>query len=154
MAKLYTDLRKESMVGWNQSCVIHMYTYIRVVLSNGGPFQGYRHPECIVHNYVALNICMHCTCAVCIYMADYVRHADVYVTNLDMHVLLRKSKVTLLHVLYPQRTGSIPITMRHIESIIRITEAHARMHLREYVHNDDVDMAIQAMLERFIDTQK
>jgi DNA replication licensing factor MCM2 len=28
-------------------------------------------------------------------------------------------------------TGSIPITVRHIESIIRIAEAHARMHLRE-----------------------
>ena len=53
-----------------------------------------------------------------------------------------------------QRTGSIPITVRHIESIIRIAEAHARMHLREYVHSDDVDMAIRVMLESFIDTQK
>ena len=44
--------------------------------------------------------------------------------------------------------------MRHIESIIRIAEAHARMHLREYVHNDDVDMAIRVVLESFIDTQK
>ena len=52
------------------------------------------------------------------------------------------------------RTGSIPITVRHIESIIRIAEAHARMHLREYVHNDDVDIAIRVMLESFIDTQK
>ena len=56
--------------------------------------------------------------------------------------------------LSPQRTGSIPITVRHIESIIRIAEAHARMHLREYVHNDDVDMAIRVVLESFIDTQK
>ena len=53
-----------------------------------------------------------------------------------------------------QRTGSIPITVRHIESIIRTAEAHARMHLREYVHNDDVDMAIRVLLESFIDTQK
>lgn len=52
------------------------------------------------------------------------------------------------------RTGSIPITVRHIESIIRIAEANARMHLREYVHSDDVDMAIRIMLESFIDTQK
>lgn len=55
---------------------------------------------------------------------------------------------------HPQRTGSIPITVRHIESIIRAAEAHARMHLRQYVHNDDVDMAIRVMLESFIDTQK
>ena len=57
-------------------------------------------------------------------------------------------------IFYTQRTGSIPITVRHIESIIRIAEAHARMHLREYVHSDDVDMAIRVMLESFIDTQK
>ncbi|XP_018409454.1 PREDICTED: DNA replication licensing factor MCM2 [Nanorana parkeri] len=51
-------------------------------------------------------------------------------------------------------TGSIPITVRHIESMIRMAEAHARMHLREYVVEDDVNMAIRVMLESFIDTQK
>eukprot|EP00731_Ephydatia_muelleri_P001567 Em0001g1567a len=52
------------------------------------------------------------------------------------------------------RTGSIPITVRHIESIIRVAEAHARIHLREYVLEDDVNMAIRVQLESFIDTQK
>ncbi|RXG58331.1 DNA replication licensing factor mcm2 [Armadillidium vulgare] len=51
-------------------------------------------------------------------------------------------------------TGSIPITVRHIESMIRMAEAHARMHLRDYVTDDDVNMAIRVMLETFIDTQK
>lgn len=51
-------------------------------------------------------------------------------------------------------TGSIPITVRHIESMIRMAEAHARMHLRDYVMEDDVNMAIRVMLESFIDTQK
>ncbi|XP_071485940.1 DNA replication licensing factor mcm2-like [Diadema antillarum] len=51
-------------------------------------------------------------------------------------------------------TGSIPITVRHIESVIRMAEANARMHLREYVNEDDVNMAIRVMLESFIDTQK
>ncbi|XP_023215123.1 DNA replication licensing factor mcm2-like isoform X2 [Centruroides sculpturatus] len=51
-------------------------------------------------------------------------------------------------------TGSVPITVRHIESMIRIAEAHARMHLREYVQDDDVDMAIRVTLESFVDTQK
>jgi DNA replication licensing factor MCM2 len=37
-------------------------------------------------------------------------------------------------------TGSIPITVRHIESIIRMAEAHARMHLRDFVRDDDVNM--------------
>lgn len=56
--------------------------------------------------------------------------------------------------LLPQATGSIPITVRHIESMIRMAEAHARMHLRDYVVEDDVNMAIRVMLESFIDTQK
>uniref|UniRef100_A0AAR2LJY7 DNA replication licensing factor MCM2 n=1 Tax=Pygocentrus nattereri TaxID=42514 RepID=A0AAR2LJY7_PYGNA len=51
-------------------------------------------------------------------------------------------------------TGSIPITVRHIESMIRMAESHARMHLRDYVQEDDVNMAIRVMLESFIDTQK
>ncbi|XP_029457178.1 DNA replication licensing factor MCM2 isoform X2 [Rhinatrema bivittatum] len=51
-------------------------------------------------------------------------------------------------------TGSIPITVRHIESMIRMAEAHARIHLRDYVMEDDVNMAIRVMLESFIDTQK
>lgn len=53
-----------------------------------------------------------------------------------------------------QATGSIPITVRHIESMIRMAEAHARIHLRDYVIEDDVNMAIRVMLESFIDTQK
>ena len=53
-----------------------------------------------------------------------------------------------------QATGSIPITVRHIESVIRMAESHAKMHLREYVNEDDVNMAIRIMLESFIDTQK
>lgn len=44
--------------------------------------------------------------------------------------------------------------MRHIESIIRMSEAHARMHLRDYVNEDDVNMSIRIMLESFISTQK
>merc|ERR1712059_153815 len=51
-------------------------------------------------------------------------------------------------------TGSVPITVRHIESMIRIAESNAKMHLREFVSEDDVNMAIRVMLESFIDTQK
>lgn len=78
------------------------------------------------------------------------------------HCRIRKrllSKVTTASsptlVLYHQQaTGSIPITVRHIESMIRMAEAHAKMHLRDYVLEDDVNMAIRVMLESFIDTQK
>lgn len=53
-----------------------------------------------------------------------------------------------------QVTGSLPITVRHIESMIRMAESHAKMHLRDYVQEDDVNMAIRMMLESFVDTQK
>lgn len=53
-----------------------------------------------------------------------------------------------------QITGSVAITVRHIESIIRLSEAHAKMHLREYVNEDDVNSAIQVCLKSFVDAQK
>ncbi|XP_039000346.1 DNA replication licensing factor MCM2-like [Hibiscus syriacus] len=37
----------------------------------------------------------------------------------------------------------VPIAVRHIESMIRMSEAHARMHLRQHV-TEDVDMAIRS----------
>ncbi|PSN29948.1 DNA replication licensing factor Mcm2 [Blattella germanica] len=51
-------------------------------------------------------------------------------------------------------TGSLPITVRHIESMIRMAEANARIHLRDYVQEDDVNMAIRMMLESFVEAQK
>ncbi|OZJ03093.1 hypothetical protein BZG36_03914 [Bifiguratus adelaidae] len=51
-------------------------------------------------------------------------------------------------------SGSVPITVRHYEAMLRMAEAHARMHLREYVRSDDVDMAIQVMLKSFVTAQK
>jgi DNA replication licensing factor MCM2 len=46
------------------------------------------------------------------------------------------------------------MTVRHIESMIRMAEAHAKMHLREYVTDDDLNMGIRVMLNSFISTQK
>lgn len=48
----------------------------------------------------------------------------------------------------------VPIAVRHVESLIRMSEASARMHLREYVNDQDVNLAIQTCLESFISTQK
>ncbi|EOX94159.1 Minichromosome maintenance family protein isoform 1 [Theobroma cacao] len=52
------------------------------------------------------------------------------------------------------RGQGVPIAVRHIESMIRMSEAHARMHLRPHVTEEDVDMAIRVLLESFISTQK
>ena len=65
-------------------------------------------------------------------------------------------------------TGSIPITVRHIESVIRLAEANAKIHLRyfitlwrhinrfyrAYVIEEDVNIAIRVVLESFVETQK
>lgn len=53
-----------------------------------------------------------------------------------------------------QASGGIPVYHRHLEALIRMAEAHARMHLRDNVRDDDVDVAISVLLESFIQTQK
>ena len=50
--------------------------------------------------------------------------------------------------------GGLPIGVRHIESILRMSEAHARIHLREEVQPIDVDVAIETMLRSFLMSQK
>lgn len=51
-------------------------------------------------------------------------------------------------------SGSIPITVRHLESMIRLAEAYAKMHLREYIRSDDVTVTINFALDSFISAQK
>ncbi|XP_028112621.1 DNA replication licensing factor MCM2-like [Camellia sinensis] len=48
----------------------------------------------------------------------------------------------------------LSIAVRHIESMIRMFEAHARIHLRQHFTPVDVDMAIRVLLDSFISTQK
>lgn len=51
-------------------------------------------------------------------------------------------------------TGSVPITVRHLESMMRMAEASAKMHLREYVRADDIDLAISVAIGSFVSAQK
>lgn len=51
-------------------------------------------------------------------------------------------------------TGSFPITVRHLESILRIAEAHAKMRLSAYVSSNDLDRAIKVVVDSFIGAQK
>jgi DNA replication licensing factor MCM2 len=51
-------------------------------------------------------------------------------------------------------TGSYPITVRHLESMIRMAEASAKMALREYVRADDIDLAISVTVGSFVSAQK
>jgi DNA replication licensing factor MCM2 len=51
-------------------------------------------------------------------------------------------------------TGSFPITVRHLESIFRLSEAFAKMRLSEFVSPNDVDLAIKVTVESFVQAQK
>ena len=51
---------------------------------------------------------------------------------------------------YSSQSGGIPISVRHLESMLRMAEAHAKMNLREYVRSEDVNVAIWMLLESFL----
>ncbi|KAK9461116.1 MCM2/3/5 family-domain-containing protein [Lipomyces oligophaga] len=51
-------------------------------------------------------------------------------------------------------TGSFPITVRHLESILRLSEAFAKMRLSEYVSSYDIDRAIKVTVHSFVEAQK
>ncbi|GJQ08859.1 hypothetical protein GpartN1_g650.t1 [Galdieria partita] len=51
-------------------------------------------------------------------------------------------------------SGGMPIAVRHLESIIRLAEAHARLHLRDFVKDEDLNKAIGVILESFFSAQK
>lgn len=50
--------------------------------------------------------------------------------------------------------GGIPIAVRHLESLMRMAEAQAKVFLREHVWGDDVDNAIIVLITSFINSQK
>ncbi|RWR84963.1 DNA replication licensing factor MCM2 [Cinnamomum micranthum f. kanehirae] len=45
------------------------------------------------------------------------------------------------------------IVTRHFESMIRMLEAHARMHIRVHVSEEDVDVAIRVLVELYLNTE-
>ena len=50
--------------------------------------------------------------------------------------------------------SGIPITVRHIESIVRVSEAFAKLRLSSTVSKSDLDSAISLTLESFLNAQK
>ncbi|KAF2857947.1 MCM-domain-containing protein [Piedraia hortae CBS 480.64] len=51
-------------------------------------------------------------------------------------------------------TGAYPITVRHLESILRCAEAFARMRLSDYCNSNDIDRAISVAVSSFVASQK
>jgi hypothetical protein len=86
----------------------------------------------------------------------YINITDsVWVTNCKYSYLNLYLLISSLPILaWLQHGQGVPIAVMQIESMIRMSEAHARMHLRNYVAEEDVDMAIRVLLDSFISTQK
>lgn len=51
-------------------------------------------------------------------------------------------------------TGSFPITVRHLELILRIAEAFAKMRLLDFVSQADLNRAIKVSIDSFVGAQK
>ncbi|RMZ92351.1 hypothetical protein DV736_g443, partial [Chaetothyriales sp. CBS 134916] len=51
-------------------------------------------------------------------------------------------------------TGAYPITVRHLEAIMRIAEAFSKMRLSEFCSSQDIDRAIAVTVDSFIGSQK
>jgi len=51
-------------------------------------------------------------------------------------------------------TGSFPITVRHLESILRIAESFAKMRLSDFVSQNDLNRAIKVSIDSFVGAQK
>lgn len=88
-------------------------------------------------------------------LKKYITYAKAYVKPV-MHDADSEKIANLYADLRKQSaaTGGVPIAVRHIESVLRMAEASAKMHLRDHVRDDDVDMAIKVMIQSFLQAQK
>jgi len=88
-------------------------------------------------------------------LKKYIMYARAYVKPILHNV--DSEKIAALYADLRKQSaisGGVPIAVRHIESVMRMAEASAKMHLREHVRQDDVDTAIKVMLESFLQAQK
>jgi DNA replication licensing factor MCM2 len=87
-------------------------------------------------------------------LRKYIVHARTLkpsLTNID------QEKVAHLYTQLRRESevsNGIPIAVRHIESIMRISEAVARMRLQHMVSDADLNLAIRTTLESFVSAQK
>merc|ERR1719253_2129420 len=73
------------------------------------------------------------------------------ITNIDKEKLANFYKLIRSEAF---KSGGAPMTARHVESIIRMAEANARIELRDHVLPKDLDNAIAMMFESFSQSQK
>ena len=84
------------------------------------------------------------------YIAYARHHCTPRVANIDSHMITR----VYTELRQESKLGGLPITVRHMESLVRLTEAHARIHLRGFAVDEDVTAAVAVFLRCFLATQK
>lgn len=90
-------------------------------------------------------------------LRKYIQYARTNVSPVLSGNSVDQEKIASLYVDLRRESmssGGIPVAVRHIESIMRMAEAHAKIHLRDYVRDDDVNASINMMLESFVMAQK
>eukprot|EP00767_Chilomastix_cuspidata_P001689 gnl/Chilomastix_cuspidata/1814.p1 GENE.gnl/Chilomastix_cuspidata/1814~~gnl/Chilomastix_cuspidata/1814.p1 ORF type:complete len:924 (+),score=216.16 gnl/Chilomastix_cuspidata/1814:32-2803(+) len=88
------------------------------------------------------------------FLKKYIAHARTIIPRLST---LDMSRIESLYVELRQESqlaGSLPVNVRLVQSIVRIAEASARMHLRHQVIESDIDFAVKVVLRSFIAAQK
>jgi len=89
------------------------------------------------------------------FLAKYVMYA-----RKNIHPKITENEQSKIAEFYAQvrqaavRSGGLPLTVRHLESILRMATANAKMRLSNSVSRQDIDFAISTMLESFIQSQK
>merc|ERR1719183_3448845 len=74
------------------------------------------------------------------------KHVFPKLTSLDKEKLANFYKLIRAEAF---KSGGAPMTARHVESIVRMAEANARIELRDHVLPKDLDNAIAVMFESF-----
>ncbi|KAL0853942.1 hypothetical protein Bca101_059094 [Brassica carinata] len=88
-------------------------------------------------------------------LRKYLTYSKLYVFPKLSEIDAKKLETVYANLRKESMNGQgVSIATRHLESMIRMSEAHARMHLRQYVTEEDVNMAIRVLLDSFISTQK
>jgi DNA replication licensing factor MCM2 len=82
-------------------------------------------------------------------LSKYIQYARTHVRPVLTGNPLDQEMVASLNALRRESavSGGVPIAVRHVESLMRMAEAHAKMHLREYVRDVDMNAAMRMLLE-------
>jgi len=87
-------------------------------------------------------------------LRKYIMFARQHIKPVLQDIDDRKIQKVYADLRKESQSGGVAVAVRHIESIIRMAEASAKMRLREYVTEADVDLAISVLLNSVIKSQK